>query len=207
MPVTYVKAHGALANLAADNRNVTDAIARANRAVSPNLAMLAISGTELAAAGTAAGLQVINEVFADRTYLPNGRLVPRSPPDAMIHGTDAAAERLVEFLATGQMPTLNSLANDLAAQFICVHSDSEGAVIMAHSIRAAFAKAGIAMTGFLRWPDAYNAIRGFGLGQRMDHPALAVAFWLRVARYQLKIHRFDRIAMPQAPVRFPAVLP
>lgn len=140
----------------------------------------------------------------DDVCLPNGRLVPRSPPDAMIHGTDAAAERLVEFLATGQMPTLNSLANDLAAQFICVHSDSEGAVIMAHSIRAAFAKAGIALTGFLRWPDAYNAIRGFGLGQRMDHPALAVAFWLRVARYQLKIHRFDRIAMSQAPVRFPA---
>lgn len=149
VPVAYVKAHGALANLAADNRNVADAITRAIRAVSRDLALLAISGTELEAAGTAAGLQVFSEVFADRAYLPNGRLVPRSHTYAMIHDADTAAERLVEFLATGQMPTLNGPAIALAAQSICVHGDSPGAVIMAHSIRAALAKAGIALTGFL----------------------------------------------------------
>ena len=82
--VRYVKAHGAVANLAADNRGVADAIARATKAVSADLALLAISGTELEPAGLDAGLRVFSEIFADRTYLSTGRLVPRSRADALI---------------------------------------------------------------------------------------------------------------------------
>ena len=149
LPVRYVKAHGALANLAADDRDVAGAIARASRAVSPDLALLAISGTELEGAGTAAGLQVFSEVFADRAYLPNGRLVPRSRPDAMIHDADAAAQRLVAFLASGMMPTQGGPAIPLSAQSICVHGDSLGAVQMARRIHGAFDKAGITLAAFL----------------------------------------------------------
>src|SRR5215469_13429294 len=104
--VRYVKPHGALANLAADNRGVADAIARAVRAISPNLAVLAISGTELEPASEAADLQVYSEIFADRTYLKTGRLVPRSRPGAMIEDHDAAAGRILAFLRSGHMPTL-----------------------------------------------------------------------------------------------------
>jgi 5-oxoprolinase (ATP-hydrolysing) subunit A len=74
--VRYVKPHGALGNLAADNRGVADAIARAIRAISSNLAVLAISGTELQPASEAAHLQFYSEIFADRAYLKTGRLVP-----------------------------------------------------------------------------------------------------------------------------------
>ena len=147
--VAYVKAHGALANLAADDRDVADAIARATRAVSPDLALLAISGTALERAGTTAGLRVFSEVFADRAYLPNGRLVPRSHRDAMIHDADTAARRLIAFLASGMMPTLNGPTIPLAAQSICVHGDSVGAVHMARHIRGAFDQAGIALATFL----------------------------------------------------------
>ena len=149
VPVRYVKAHGALANLAADDRDVADAIARATRAVSRDLALLAISGTELERAGIAAGLPVFSEIFADRAYLPNGRLVPRSHPDAMIHNADAAARRLVSFLADGLMPTLGGPALSLAAQSICVHGDSPGAVAMARHIRASLGQAGITLAAFL----------------------------------------------------------
>ena len=111
--------------------------------------MLAISGTELEAAGTAAGLLVFSEVFADRAYLPNGRLVPRSNPGAMIHDADIAAKRLVNFLANGLMPTLGGTAIALAAQSICVHGDSPGAVKMAQCIRAALGQADIDLAAFL----------------------------------------------------------
>ena len=149
VPVRYVKAHGALANLAADDRDVAGAIARATRAVSRDLALLAISGTALESAGTAAGLQVYSEVFADRAYLPNGRLVPRSHPDAMIHDADIAARRLIAFLANGMMPTLDGPAIPLGAHSVCVHGDSLGAVQIARHIRIAFGQAGIALAAFL----------------------------------------------------------
>ena len=99
--VAYVKAHGALANLAADNRDVADALMRAVRAVSPDLACLAISGTCQQDAALAAGLPTYAEVFADRAYLPNGRLVPRSHPLAMIHDPAQATMRLLGYLQTG----------------------------------------------------------------------------------------------------------
>ena len=149
VPVAYVKAHGALANLAADDRDVAAAIARATRAVSRDLALLAISGTELEGAGNYAGLQVFSEIFADRAYLPSGRLVPRSHPDAMIYDADTAAQRLIAFLGSGMMPTLDGPKIPLAAQSICVHGDSEGAVHMARHIRSVLGQAGIALAAFL----------------------------------------------------------
>jgi UPF0271 protein len=148
--VAYVKAHGALANLAADRREVADAIASAVKALPGNLAILAISGTELEAAGRAAGLPTYSEIFADRAYLPNGRLVPRSRPDAMVHGAKAAAERLIGFLDTRLMPVVGGDPIPLVAQSICVHGDSPDAVAMAREIRAQLQAAGVVLAPFLR---------------------------------------------------------
>jgi 5-oxoprolinase (ATP-hydrolysing) subunit A len=149
VPVAYVKAHGALANLAADNPDVANAIARATFAVSRELGLLAISGTELETAGNAAGLMVFSEVFADRSYLPNGRLVPRSHHQAMIRDAKEATARLLAFLASGLMPTLEGPRIPLAAQSICVHGDSPGAVLMAHEIRTALGASGVNLVPFL----------------------------------------------------------
>lgn len=148
VPVAYVKAHGALANLAADEREVADAIARATRAVSPDLALLAISGTELQAAGEALGLATYAEVFADRAYLPNGRLVPRSQPGAMLTDANAATQRLLALLETEMMPVLGGGAVALRAQSICVHGDSPHAVAMAQSIRQELSAAGVTLAPF-----------------------------------------------------------
>ena len=148
--VAYVKAHGALANLAADRREVADAIASAVKTLPGNLAILAISGTELEAAGRAAGLPTYSEIFADRAYLPNGRLVPRSRPDAMVHEAKAAADRMIGFLDTGLMPVVGGDPIPLAAQSICVHGDSPDAVAMAREIRARLQAAGVVLAPFLR---------------------------------------------------------
>lgn len=146
--VSYVKAHGALANLAADNRDVADAIAGAIKALPGDLAILAISGTELEAAGHAAGLPTYSEIFADRAYLPNGRLVPRSRPDAMVHGAHAAAERLIRFLDSGLMPVVGGDPIPLAAQSICVHGDSPDAVHLAGRLRTHLQGAGATLQAF-----------------------------------------------------------
>ena len=147
--VAYVKPHGALANLAADNRAVSEAIAAAVKAISPDLALLAISGTELEDAARAAGIPVFSEIFADRGYTPEGRLVPRSQPGAMIHDPEIAAARLLSFLDSGLMPVVGGDPIPLAAQSICIHGDSPGAVAMAHHIRSRLTTAGVTITAFL----------------------------------------------------------
>jgi UPF0271 protein len=148
--VRYVKPHGALGNLAADDRAVADTIVAAVAALPGKLAVLAISGTELELAARAQGVEVFSEIFADRAYLPNGRLVPRSQAGAVLHDAEDAAARLVRFLETGRMPVIGGTPIELAAQSICVHGDTAGAFAMAQTIRAQLGDAGISVSPFLR---------------------------------------------------------
>lgn len=147
--VRYVKPHGALANLAADRRDVADAIAAAVGALPAGLAVLAISGTEMEAASRAAGLPTFAEVFADRAYLPDGRLVPRDRPGAVIHDAGAAADRLLAFLKTGQMPVQGGGSLPLQAASVCIHGDNPAVVAMAGQIRARLLAGGVTLTPFL----------------------------------------------------------
>ena len=147
--VSYVKPHGALANLAARDRSVADVIAQAVRQIDPSMAYLAISGTESEAAARDAGLPVFSEIFADRGYLASGQLVPRGQDGAMIHDPDAAAERLLQFLRTGLMPVIDGDPIPLAAHSICVHGDSAGAVYMARHIRARLTAEGVTLKSFV----------------------------------------------------------
>lgn len=147
--VAYVKAHGALANLAADEPAVAQAVARAVAAVSPDLGLLAISGTALEPAGRDCGLRVFSEVFADRAYQPNGRLVPRSQPGAVIEDAAAAVARLIGFVQTGLMPVQGGAPIALAADSICVHGDSPHAVEMARAVRQGLIAAGVTLQPFM----------------------------------------------------------
>lgn len=151
--VGYVKPHGALGNLAADDRGVADAIVRAVKALPGRLAVLAISGTELELAALAAGLQTFSEVFADRAYLPNGRLVPRSFAGAVLHDATEVATRLIGFLDSGLMPVIGGDPVRLAADSICIHGDTAGAVEMARIIRHHLRASGKSLQPFLAVPQ------------------------------------------------------
>ncbi len=148
--VRYVKPHGALGNLAADDRAVADAIVAAVACLPGRLAVLAISGTELELAARAAGLEVYSEIFADRAYLPNGRLVPRAQAGAVLHDADEAADRLIRFLESGRMPVIGGEPVALATQSVCVHGDTAGALAMARLIRARLETAGVSVASFLK---------------------------------------------------------
>lgn len=147
--VRYVKPHGALANLAADDAAVATAIARAVRALSPDLAVLAISGTALEGAARQAGLPTFSEIFADRAYLANGRLMPRSRPGAVLHDPAAVADRLLDFLDSGRMPVADGPPIALDAHSICIHGDNPEGVAIAGQIRARLMAAGVAIRPFL----------------------------------------------------------
>ncbi|KAA0123567.1 LamB/YcsF family protein [Methylobacterium sp. P1-11] len=146
--ITYVKAHGALANVAAEERPVADAIARAVRAVDRELALLAIALTAQVPAGEACGLDVHQEIFADRGYTPTGLLIPRSQPGAMITDSGEAADRVLRMVEAGAILTADGQALPTLIRSICVHGDSDHAVATARAVRTRLEGAGITLAPF-----------------------------------------------------------
>ena len=133
--VTHVKPHGALNNLACIDSGVADTLCRAIRAIDRNLMLLAPAASQLLDAGRAAGLPVVEEIFADRAYLPDGQLVPRARPDAMIHGAEACVEHTLSMLEAGALIAVDGTRIPTLIGSICVHGDSPGAVGIARHLR------------------------------------------------------------------------
>ena len=133
--VSHVKPHGALNNLACADRAVADTICRALRAVDPTLILLAPAASQLLVAGRAAGLPVVEEIFADRAYLPDGQLVPRSRPDAMIHGPAACLAHVLAMLDARALIAVDGTRIATAIGSICVHGDNPQAVAVARHLR------------------------------------------------------------------------
>ena len=146
--ITYVKTHGALGNVAEQEAEVAHAIARAVKAVDRSLAILAGPLGEQAPATHAAGLRAVAEIFADRGYTEQGRLVPRGQPGAMIHDPEAAAGRVVAMVEAGAIITAagTRLPTDIAS--ICVHGDGPHAVETAKHVRLRLEQAGITVAPF-----------------------------------------------------------
>ena len=141
----HVKAHGALYNTAVKDPALSAAIAAAVKAHDPGLIMLAQPGTALFAAAEAAGLPTAREGFADRAYNPDGTLVSRRLPGAVLTDPEAVAERALRLVTEGRVPTIDGGELELRIDSLCIHSGTPGAVEMARAIRRRFDAAGIAV--------------------------------------------------------------
>jgi UPF0271 protein len=139
----HVKPHGALYNMAARDQALGDAVARAIKAVDPGLILFAPDRSALARAGELQELQIAREVFADRNYLADGTLVPRSRADALLHDPEEASARVVRMLREGKVRSVDGVDVDLRAETICVHGDTEGAVQFARALRTRLEKEGV----------------------------------------------------------------
>jgi len=150
VPLTHVKAHGALSNVASADRGVADAVAAAVRGVDPSLVLLALATTELEAAGHAAGLPVAAEIFADRAYEADGQLSPRSRDGAVIHDPDEAARRVVAMIDAGAIIAQDGTRRATRIDSICVHGDNPQSVATARRVRGALEEAGMTVAPFAR---------------------------------------------------------
>ncbi|MBS1176771.1 MAG: hypothetical protein H6R06_1183 [Proteobacteria bacterium] len=143
--VTHVKPHGALNNLACENLDLARCIARAVRAVGPDLILLAPALSALVRAAGEAGLGVVEEIFADRQYTDDGNLVPRSHPQAMVHGAEASVRHVMAILDGAALVSIHGKRLPCSAGSICVHGDNAEAVATAQAVRAALRAAGYAL--------------------------------------------------------------
>ncbi|KHD76360.1 LamB/YcsF family protein [Actinoplanes utahensis] len=137
--VRYVKPHGALYNTAAVDVVQSSAVVAAVLAYDSALPVLCQPGSVLAARALDAGLTVIAEGFADRGYLPDGRLVPRSRPDALVHDPDEVVARAVRMAVDGEVVAVDGTVVPCPVRSICLHGDTPGAVRLAAAVRAGMA--------------------------------------------------------------------
>lgn len=144
----HVKPHGALYNAAAKDKELAVAIAGAVQAVDPQLYLVCLAQSCLSEAAKELGQPYAEEAFADRGYLADGKLVPRSQPGAVYADPQAVADRAVRMVAEGCVEAHDGQRLSLRADTICVHGDSPGAVAMIAAIRRAFAAAGIVCRPF-----------------------------------------------------------
>jgi 5-oxoprolinase (ATP-hydrolysing) subunit A len=144
----YVKAHGALYNRAATDRVAADAIAEAIRLAGPSLMMLGLAGSQLIAAGEAAGLRTAAEAFADRAYVSDGTLVPRSVEGAVVHDVDAVVARALRMVTAGVVTAIDGTDVAIRADSLCVHGDTPGAVALVRALRTHLDHHGVRVAPF-----------------------------------------------------------
>jgi UPF0271 protein len=146
--VRYVKPHGALYNRVADDPRQAAAVVAAVRAYDPDLPVLGLGGSAVAAAAADAGVPFVAEAFADRGLTTSGRLVPRGAPGALLTDPDAVARRAVRLVVERRVETAAGGDVEVEVDSLCVHGDTPGAVAIARAVRAALEEAGVTVRPF-----------------------------------------------------------
>jgi UPF0271 protein len=146
--VTYVKPHGALYNAIVHHESQAAAVVAAVRSYDPRLPVLGLPGSAWLRQAEQAGLTTVTECFADRAYTPQGTLVPRQEPGAVLHDPVEVAERCVRMALGQPVEAIDGTPIIVQAESICVHGDSPRAVGMARRVRDTLAAIGIKVVPF-----------------------------------------------------------
>jgi UPF0271 protein len=140
----HVKPHGALYNQAAQNRLLADAVAGAVKKFSAELILVGLAGSSLVDAGLAVGLRVVNEGFPDRNYNPDGTLMSRKWPGAILESPEAVAVHAVTLAHEGILFGTHRVNVDT----LCLHGDNAQAAQNAKMVRDALERSGIKIAVF-----------------------------------------------------------
>jgi UPF0271 protein len=148
--IRFVKPHGALYNRAATDATVAEPVVRAAAAL--GLPVLCPPGSAMERVAPRFGVTVFREAFADRGYRPDGRLVGREAAGALIADPDRAAARAVVLVERGLVEAIDGSKISVAAESICIHGDTPGALELARAVRRALEAAGISIRPFAADP-------------------------------------------------------
>jgi len=141
--LSHVKAHGALYNRAAKDLPLARAIAEAVRAYRGDLVLVGLAGSAQLSEARALGLRAVGEAFADRRYLPDGSLMPRSEPGSVLRQAAEAAEQALRIAKEGFVVAADGSRVRVDAETLCLHGDTAGAVQMARAVRERLESAGV----------------------------------------------------------------
>lgn len=141
--LAHLKPHGALYNRAARDHAIADAIARATARFDRGLALYGLAGSELTVAAAGFGLRPVHEVFAERRYGADGRLVPRGEPGAVIETTAEAVQQVLSLLRDGTVIAIGGETIPVRSESLCLHGDRPDAAAFARVLRETLEAEGV----------------------------------------------------------------
>lgn len=147
--IRYVKPHGALYNTIVTHEVQAQAVVDAVRSFGGDLPLLLLPGSVALKKAEAAGFRGVAEAFADRAYNPDGTLVSRREPGAVLHDETTVAANMVRLATEGVLIARDGTALKTNAESICLHSDTDGAVAMAAVVRRELEAAGVTIRSFV----------------------------------------------------------
>ena len=145
----YVKPHGALYNMAANDADMARVVASTVKEFDANLWLMGLAGSAGLKIAAETGLKTVAEAFADRRYDDQGGLLSRALPNAVIGSADEAIEQVLNLVQRGQVKSAQGLMVPMAAESICLHGDNPGALGLARRLREALTAAESAVQPFV----------------------------------------------------------
>lgn len=139
----HVKPHGALYNRAARDGEVAKAIVEAVMSIDKDLIHVVLAGSVWEDVARNVGARVARECYADRAVTPDGKLVPRSQPGAVVHDETEVVSRSRKLATEGRVVAVDGTEIDFSADSICLHGDTAGAVDLAGAVRKELETAGV----------------------------------------------------------------
>lgn len=147
--VRYVKPHGALYTAISHHPGQAAAVVAAVRAVDAGLPLVVLPGSVVERLARDAGLRTVAEAFVDRGYRPDGSLVPRREPGALVTDPEQVAARAVRLATDGVVEAVDGTLVRLDVETLCLHGDTPGAVASAAAVRAALERGGVRVAPFV----------------------------------------------------------
>ncbi len=132
----HVKPHGAFYNNVAKNEATGLVLIDVIKQIDPTMNLVVLAASPLVQQARLAGLTVIEEAFADRTYLNDGSLVPRSEEGAVIHDEQLALEQVKQFIQQKPIISIDGHPLIINADTVCIHGDTEQALDFTKRISA-----------------------------------------------------------------------
>lgn len=143
LPVTHLKAHGALSNMAAEDESYAMAIGRAIKTVDPSLIYVGLAGSQLQKAAERLGLRLAREGYCDRRYADDGNLASRSIPGSVLRDADAACAQTLRMVLEGEVVTISGKTIEVDVETLCIHGDEPTAIAVGKEVKRALEANGV----------------------------------------------------------------
>ncbi len=134
-PITHVKPHGALNNMACEDYDLSTAIGKAIQEFNKNLIYVCLPKTEMEKAGKDLNMDVACEIFADRKYEDDGNLVSRKLPHALITNPEEALNHTLVMLNEQAIDCHSGKKIPCKIDTVCLHGDGKTAIELATKLK------------------------------------------------------------------------
>ena len=133
--VSHIKPHGALNNMACEDIELSNTLAKAIKEIDKDLIYLVPTGSKMEEAANKLNMNIACEIFADRNYEDDGNLVSRKKPNALITDPEIAKKHVLSMVQNQALNCHSGKQIPCKIDSVCIHGDNVSSLDTAKSIK------------------------------------------------------------------------